>query len=125
MIPIDIASPSGSQVSCGICSTALGSESSGVVAKVSRPFTSTGPFQIDDRAEPSFRRSSHSGCRLATVGITAKLYGGGGDGVLHSSVPASHGFAPATTPRLRLIQTLTANNATPIANTNAPIVSIR
>src|SRR5580692_4308258 len=42
---------------------------------------------------------SHSGRRLATTGSLAKLYTGGGDGVDHSSVHASHGSAPAVSPR--------------------------
>src|SRR5439155_1654451 len=54
---------------------------------------------------PSYRQSgssgcfrSHSGRRLRTVGITAKLYVGGGEGVDHSSVQASQGSAPAGRP---------------------------
>src|SRR6516162_6303542 len=41
---------------------------------------------------------SHNGRRLWTVGITAKLYSGGGDVVDHSSVHASHGSTPAGRP---------------------------
>src|SRR5579863_3384705 len=42
---------------------------------------------------------SHSGRRLFTSGSCAKLYSGGGDAVLHSSVHASHGSLPAFFPR--------------------------
>src|SRR5208337_3238987 len=41
---------------------------------------------------------SHSGRRLRTTGIVAKLYSGGGDAVDHSSVQASHGSLPAAFP---------------------------
>src|SRR5690348_13702424 len=95
---------------------ARGSASSGDVANVSRPRSSTGPRVNVDEAEPSPSRSSHSGWRLPIVGSTAKLYGGGGDGMLHSSVPASHGFGPAGAPPRRLFNTFQANSTTPSAN---------
>ena len=41
---------------------------------------------------------SHSGRRLLTSGMTAKLYAGGGDGTAHSSVQASQGSFPAGLP---------------------------
>src|SRR6266404_6181451 len=41
---------------------------------------------------------SQSGRRLLTVGMTEKLYAGGGEGVDHSSVQASHGSLPAVAP---------------------------
>src|SRR5215467_7848670 len=41
---------------------------------------------------------SQSGRRLLTVGITAKLYAGGGELVVHSSVQASQGSFPAILP---------------------------
>src|SRR2546428_4228157 len=41
---------------------------------------------------------SQSGRRLLTVGMTAKLYAGGGGGVDHSRVQASHGSLPAALP---------------------------
>src|SRR4051812_28187819 len=81
--PSATARPNGSQLSSGIRITAAGSASSGEVAKVSRPSASTGPVLIIERCEPSPRRSSQSGWRLPIVGRTAKLYGGGGDGMLH------------------------------------------
>src|SRR5687767_8684369 len=49
---------------------------------------------------------SHSGYLLVTVGIFAKLYSGGGLGIVHSSVPAPHGSAPASAPFLRLLKKL-------------------
>ena len=42
---------------------------------------------------------SHSGRRLWTDGISAKLYAGGGEVVVHSSVHASHGSSPGRSPR--------------------------
>src|SRR5437016_7651200 len=41
---------------------------------------------------------SQSGRRLLMVGMTAKLYAGGGEGVDHSRVQASHGSLPAVSP---------------------------
>src|SRR5690349_12596471 len=41
---------------------------------------------------------SQSGRQLFTVGITAKLYAGGGQLVLHSRVQASQGSFPAISP---------------------------
>ena len=40
------------------------------------------------------------------TGMTAKLYGGGGDEIDHSSVGASQGFGPATAPAVRLRMTV-------------------
>src|SRR5258708_28824441 len=41
---------------------------------------------------------SHNGRRLATVGVTAKLYAGGGELTDHSRVHASQGSFPALAP---------------------------
>src|SRR5258705_11084453 len=41
---------------------------------------------------------SQSGRRLLTDGITAKLYTGGGELVVHSRIHASHGSLPANLP---------------------------
>src|SRR6185436_13633491 len=41
---------------------------------------------------------SHNGYRDSTSGISAKLYSGGGDGIDHSSVAASHGLSGAMGP---------------------------
>src|ERR1700674_1742586 len=49
---------------------------------------------------------SQSGYLLVTVGIFAKLYSGGGLGMLHSSVPAPQGFEPAISPRFLLTKKL-------------------
>src|SRR5260370_36183559 len=53
----------------------------------------------------SYFQSGSSGCfksqrgrRLRTVGMTSKLYEGGGEVVAHSSVHASHGSSPASRP---------------------------
>ncbi len=45
-------------------------------------------------------------------GTTAKLYGGG-EGVDHLSVGASHGLLPATGPRRRLYTKSNMNTSTP------------
>src|ERR1700730_11448735 len=42
---------------------------------------------------------SHNGRRLWPTGASSKLYGGGGEVVSHSSVHASHGSLPASSPR--------------------------
>ena len=67
---------------------------------------------------------SQSGYLLVTVGILAKLYSGGGLGIVHSSVPAPHGFAPATAPLLRLFRKFQAKTSVAIAMMYAPIVDI-
>ena len=45
-------------------------------------------------------QKSSSAC---TTGISAKLYSGGGEGIVHSSVRPSHGSAPAVSPRFRVL----------------------
>src|SRR5206468_11060897 len=49
---------------------------------------------------------SQRGRRLFTVGVSAKLYSGGGEGVLHSRVQASHGSFPARFPLRKERRTL-------------------
>src|SRR6266576_2777499 len=49
---------------------------------------------------------SQSGYLLVTVGIFAKLYSGGGLGIVHSSVPAPQGFVPAISPLFLLLKQL-------------------
>src|SRR5690242_3527191 len=49
---------------------------------------------------------SPNGQRDVTVGILAKLYSGGGLGIVHSRVPAPHGFEPAISPLRRLLKKL-------------------
>src|SRR5215831_2121143 len=58
---------------------------------------------------------SHSGRRLRTVGIEAKLYAGGGELVDHSSVQASQGSLPALLPLKYDHTRLVANTSTPAA----------
>src|SRR3990172_12665707 len=50
--------------------------------------------------------TDHLGNRLSTSGITVKLYSGGGDGMVHSSVAPPHGSLPATSPFRQLRHTL-------------------
>src|SRR5262249_13776510 len=68
---------------------------------------------------------SHSGRRLETVGTTAKLYGGGGEVVAHSSVQASHGSLPAGPPPPRATTTFTPSGATPRICRGTPNVVTR
>src|SRR5439155_20122399 len=65
------------------------------------------------------------GRRLATVGMTSKLCGGGGEGMVHSSVAPPHGSLPATLPRVRVRQTLTRKTAIDTPIRNAPTVDTR
>ena len=65
------------------------------------------------------------GRRPATVGMTSKLCGGGGDGMVHSSVAPPHGSFPATLPRLRVRQTLIRNTKIEAPIRNAPTVDTR
>src|SRR3954465_13693236 len=68
---------------------------------------------------------SHNGYRDVTVGMTAKLYSGGGDGIDHSSEGAPHGSLPAIAPRFRLIQRFHAKISTDTAWMYAPIELMR
>src|SRR5216684_6956184 len=56
---------------------------------------------------------SHSGRRLLTSGIFAKLYIGGGEVVDHSSVQASQGSLPAVSPLTSDRSKLKTNTSTP------------
>src|SRR5882724_5436701 len=56
------------------------------------------PFYSYFQSRSSGCLRSHSGRRLLTDGITAKLYAGGGELVAHSRVHASHGSLPAIFP---------------------------
>src|SRR5690349_21275796 len=58
---------------------------------------------------------SHSGRRLWTSGMVAKLYAGGGEVVDHSSVHASHGSLPAAAPRRYDHSRLATNTSTAAA----------
>src|SRR5271165_5839977 len=67
---------------------------------------------------------SHSGRRLRTTGILAKLYSGGGDEVAHSRVQASQGSLPAGFP-LRYDQTtFTTQNRMPTIWKMTPMETI-
>src|SRR5205085_2234056 len=79
----------------GMRSITSGSASSTVVPIVSRPSSRSSPSSTELRPAMPLMRSSQSGWRLATVGITRKLYECGGDAVAHSSVDASQGLGPA------------------------------
>src|ERR671911_2918974 len=74
-----------------------------------------------DSSSVYFRCQNSS--RDSTCGISAKLYIGGGDDVVHSSVRASHGSSPEGFPRRRLTNTLTMKMSTETAMMNDPIVS--
>src|SRR5664279_6555336 len=68
---------------------------------------------------------SHSGRRLRTTGIFAKLYSGGGEAVLHSSVHASHGSLPAGLPLKYDHKKFTTQHKTPAIWKTTPRVTIR
>src|SRR5947208_13603682 len=65
------------------------------------------------------------GRRLATVGMTSKLCGGGGDGIVYSSVAPPHGSFPATLPRLGVRQTVIRNTKREAPIRNAATVDNR
>src|SRR5438477_12708009 len=66
----------------------------------------------------------HQSSTLWTVGTTAKLYSGGGEGIDHSRVRPSHGSAPASSPRVVLEMKLIRKISTENAMINAPAVAI-
>src|SRR5438067_8488428 len=70
-------------------------------------------------------RWSHNGCRLATTGIDAKLYSGGGEVVAHSKVSAAHGLGPAGLPHQRAWNQFTNVIPVPTAKMKPPIVEMR
>src|SRR5216110_2194459 len=63
---------------------------------------------------------SQSGRRLLTVGISAKLYSGGGELVLHSRVQASQGSLPAGFPLRNERMTLNSQIDMPVIWKAAP-----
>src|SRR6185295_9421160 len=65
------------------------------------------------------------GSRLVTVGMTEKLYTGGGDGMLHSSVAPPHGSFEAACPCPRVRHTLKRNTRIDTPIRNAPTVETR
>src|SRR5688572_23202985 len=68
---------------------------------------------------------SQNGRALLTSGIAAKLYSGGGEDVVHSSVAPSHGSFPASSPARVLLHAFTKKTSTPSAITKAPTVATR
>src|SRR6266480_156848 len=73
----------------------------------------------------SWRSVFHRGSRLVTLGMTEKLYAGGGDGMLHSSVAPPQGSFGAACPRRALRHTLKRNTRIETAMRNAPTVEAR
>ena len=61
--------------------------------------------------------------RERTTGSSAKLYSGGGEGMLHSSVAAPHGLGPAIFPRFQAVNRLKAKTSVPTPIMNEPIVA--
>src|SRR5687767_7559982 len=68
---------------------------------------------------------SQKGRALLTAGTTAKLYSGGGELIVHSSVAASHGSPGARWPVRTLRIALTKNTSTERVITKAPTVATR
>src|SRR5262245_30434468 len=68
---------------------------------------------------------SHSGRRLFTLGISAKLYSGGGELVVHSSVQASQGSFPAGRPLRADRRRLKTKIRMPIAWKTTPRVTTK
>src|ERR1700682_6324140 len=61
--------------------------------------------------------------RSWTTGTVAKLYTGGGDGMVHSSVRPSHGSAGAAAPERVVVITLQMKTRNESTMTNAPMVA--
>src|SRR3954465_5134954 len=70
-------------------------------------------------------RSAQRGSRLVTKGMRPELWGGGGELVAHSSVPASHGLSPAGAPLRRETITFMRNRTKLAKRTSAPMLEIR
>src|SRR5215203_4315458 len=68
---------------------------------------------------------SQSGYRDSTSGISAKLYSGGGDGMDHSSVAASHGLFDAMGPCDLLRKKFQTKIAVEMTSMNAPMLEMR
>src|SRR4029079_16770199 len=79
--------------------------------------TSSWPSQSLPRAIASGLPSSCGPRR--TVGMTSKLWCGGGDGSVHSSVPTCHGLAGAGLPRRRLEKKFQTNTSCAAPSTYA------
>src|SRR3954447_15873468 len=115
-MPTTNASTIGHPDSDGMCTASSKWPSRTVLACVAWPWS---------RGNPSRSSGSQFGYGLVTLGMTAKLYGGGGDVVVHSSVPPWNGSGPAGTPRRRLQNRLAKIISRPAVSTNEPIVSAR
>src|SRR2546422_6462085 len=72
-----------------------------------------------------WRSVRHRGSRLSTVGITEKLYGGGGDGMPHSSVAPPQGSFEAGRPCVRLRHRFTTKISIERPIRSAPMVETR
>ena len=57
--------------------------------------------------------------------MTAKLYSGGGEGIVHSSVAPCHGSGPAGEPRNQLTTRFASSTTIPTVVMYEPIVSAR
>src|SRR5215510_3486441 len=63
--------------------------------------------------------------RSCTTGTTAKLYTGGGDGIVHSSVRPSHGSAGAVTPERVVFTTFKRKTSRESTMISEPTVATR
>src|SRR3954468_9685353 len=78
------------------------------------------PCELMRACSASTSFPSQSGYLLVTTGILAKLYSGGGLGMVHSRVPAPHGFGPAISPCFLLRKKLYTKKRVAIGQMNAP-----
>src|SRR6266513_93440 len=97
-----------------------GTASSTVVTSPSRVFVDSPVTYVGPSAG-----GDHKGSRDVTTGSATKLYGGGGERVLHSSVGAPHGLSPAGLPLYRLRTTSITNKNMLRSMMTAPIVDTR
>src|SRR5581483_7374219 len=84
---------------CGISTISENLPSATLDTAVSCPWSSTIAPSARLRASRSRSATSQFAYALVTVGMTAKLYSGGGELVAHSSVGPFHGSGPAGSPR--------------------------
>src|SRR4051794_11873255 len=108
----------------GMLSTSSAFPSTTVDAGVSWPSSSTSSPRSSRRRSACRSASSQFGYGLVTCGTTAKLYGGGGDVVAHSSVPPWKGSGPDGAPRRKLHTRFAASTTSPSASRYEPSVSI-
>src|SRR3954471_11886803 len=109
---------------CGSETTSAGYASKGVDRTCSCPSSTPSPTA---RRRRSARRSASSqfGYALVTVGVTAKLTSGGGDGTVHSSVGPRQGSEPDGTPRLYETTRLPRQTRIPASVRKPPTVSAK